>query len=139
MDKKKVTRMTLDDIIKAKLQKDQDKLTVQDMEIPSVGKALRFRRPTRSEICDLIDRISESEGQTEEMLEIFEGLIYACCDDLHSQDLFDQLELENPEEIVQAIMDEGDILVVGDEVASMNPLYHQFEEDEKNSSSMTTT
>ena len=54
MDKKKVTRMTLDDIIKAKLQKDQDKLTVQDMEIPSVGKALRFRRPTRSEICDLI-------------------------------------------------------------------------------------
>ena len=54
MNKKKITRMTLDDIVKAKLQKDTDKLTVKEIEIPSIGKALMFRRPTRAEICEFI-------------------------------------------------------------------------------------
>ena len=133
MEKKKVTRMTLDDIIKAKLQKDQDKLTLKDIEIPSIGKSLRFRRPTRSEICDFMDGITETDGQTEEVLEQYQSLIYMCCDELHQKDLFEQLEIEDPESVVPAIMDDADILAVGDEVASLNPLYKQYTEEEKNS------
>lgn len=133
MNKEKVTRMTLDDIINAKLQKDQDKLTLKDIEIPSIGKSLRFRRPTRSEICDFMDAIGESNGETEEALEQYQGLIYACCDELHQKELFEGLEIEDPESIVPAIMDDADILTVGDEVASLNPLYKTYAEDEKNS------
>ena len=133
MEKKKVVRMTLDDIIKAKLQKDQDKLTLKDIEIPSIGKSLRFRRPTRSEICAFMDGIGETEGQTEEVLEQYQSLIYTCCDELHQKDLFEQLEIEDPESVVPAIMDDADILAVGDEVASLNPLYKQYTEEEKNS------
>ena len=111
MDKKKITRMTLDDI----------------------GKALMFRRPTRAEICEFMDGITQTDKQTEEMLEVFQGLIYSCCDDLHSQELFDQLGIDNPEEIVPAIMDDADILTVGDEVAGLNPLYKHYAAEEKNS------
>ena len=133
MDKKKIIRMTLDDIVKAKLQKDTDKLTVKEIEIPSIGKALTFRRPTRAEICEFMDGITQTDQQTEEMLEVFQGLIYSCCDDLHSQELFDQLGIDNPEEIVPAIMDDADILTVGDEVAGLNPLYKHYADEEKNS------
>ena len=56
-----------------------------------------------------------------------------CCDELHQQELFEQLELEDPESVVPAIMDDADILAVGDEVASLNPLYKQYTEEEKNS------
>lgn len=130
---KKITRMTLDDIVKAKLQKEQDRLTVKDIEVPSIGKALTFRRPTRTEICDFMDRITQTEQQTEEMLEVFQNLIYACCDALHSQELFEQMGIEDPGEIVPAIMDDADILLVGDEVAGLNPLYKHYAEEEKNS------
>ena len=64
MNKKKITRMTLDDIVKAKLQKDTDKLTVKEIEIPSIGKALMFRRPTRAEICEFMDGITKTKQQT---------------------------------------------------------------------------
>ena len=133
MEKKKVVRMTLDDIIKAKLQKDQDKLTLKVIEIPSIGKSLRCLRPTRSEICDFMDGITETDGQTEEVLEQYQSLIYMCCDELHQKDLFEQLEIEDPESVVPAIMDDADILAVGDEVANLNPLYKQYTEEEKNS------
>ena len=133
MNKKKITRMTLDDIVKAKLQKDTDKLTVKEIEIPSIGKTLMFRRPTRAEICEFMDGITQTDQQTEEMLEVFQGLIYSCCDDLHSQELCDQLGIDNPEEIVPAIMDDADILTVGDEVAGLNPLYKHYAAEEKNS------
>jgi hypothetical protein len=131
MDKK--TRATLDDIVRAKLQKEQDKLVLKDIEVPSIGKTLQFRRPTRAEICDFMDRITESDGQTETMLETFEELIYACCEQLHDQKLFDQLEIEDPGDIVQAIMNDADILQVGDEVATLNPLYERYADEEKNS------
>jgi hypothetical protein len=131
MDKK--TRATLDDIIKAKLQRDQDRLVLKDIEIPSMGKTLQFRRPTRTEICDFMDRITEENGQTEIMIATFEELIYACCEQLHDQNLFDQLEIEDPGEIVEAIMNDADILQVGDEVACLNPLYERYAEEEKNS------
>lgn len=133
MEKKQVSRMTLDDIVKAKLQKEQDRLTIKEIEIPSIGKALTFRRPTRAEICEFMDRITQTEQQTEEMLEAFQGLIYACCDGLHSQELFEQIGIDDPEEVVPAIMDDVDILTVGDEVAGLNPLYKHYAEEEKNS------
>lgn len=132
-DKKKIVRMTLEDIIQAKLKRDQDKLTMKEIEIPSLEKALLFRRPTRSEICEFMDDIQGAENSTEQVLEIYQNLIYLCCDMLHEKELLEAAEASDPTMIVPAIMDDADILVVGDEVASLNPLYGQYQEEEKNS------
>lgn len=131
--KEKAKRMTLDDIVKAKMKRDQDKLTIKEIKVPSIGMALLFRRPTRGEICEFMDSIHESDPNTEDTLSLFESLIYACCDDLHKQELLEALGIENPDEVVRSIMDEADILVVGDEVASLNPLYETYASEEKNS------
>lgn len=133
MVKEKMRRMTLDDIIKAKMKRDQDKLTLKEIKIPSIGMALLFRRPTRDEICEFMDSITGTDPTTEDMLSLFESLIYACCDDLHKQETLDALSIENPDEVVRSIMDEADILAVGDEVAALNPLYETYANEEKNS------
>ena len=133
MEKEKAKRMTLDDIVKAKMKRDQDKLTVKEIKVPSIGMSLLFRRPTRNEICDFMDNIYGSDQTTEDMIGLFEQLIYTCCEDLHKQELLEELGIENPDDVVQSIMDEADILTVGDEVASLNPLYDTYANEEKNS------
>ena len=76
-------KMTFDDIVRAKLQKENDKLTVKSIKIPSIGKELVFRRPKDDAIFDFIDSISESQ-KTSNMKSEFQKIIYLCCDDLHT-------------------------------------------------------
>lgn len=133
MANKKIVRMTLDDIIQAKIKRDQDKLTVKEIEIPSIGKSLQFRRPTRSEICEFMDGVQDAEENMEVLLELYQDIIYMCCEDLHDKNLLETAGVANPVMIVPAIMDDADICKVGDEVASLNPLYQDYADEEKNS------
>ena len=132
MNKKKATRMTLEDLINAKLKREQDKLVVKEIEIPSLGKTLLFRRPTREEICSFMDQMGQ-DTETEELIEGYQELIYNCCDQLHDKEVIENMGVENPVMVVPAIMDDADILKVGDEVAKLNPLYGTYADEEKNS------
>lgn len=124
-------KMTFDDIVRAKLQKENDKLTVKPIKIPSIGKDLVFRRPKDDEIFDFIDSISESQ-KTSNIKSEFQKIIYLCCDDLQNTELHKQLGVTDPFDTVEAFMDANDIMTVGDEVCSMNSLYKNYENEVKN-------
>lgn len=130
MSKEKRTRATLEDLVRAKLQREQDKYVVKDIEIPSNKLIIQCRKPNRSEICDLVENINQNSS-TEAIINYYEELIYHCCEILHEEELRE--DLSNPVQVVSEIMDENDILVVGDEIASMHPLYKTYQEETKNS------
>ncbi|MFW5671840.1 MAG: hypothetical protein ACOCM8_06050 [Acetivibrio ethanolgignens] len=124
-------KMTFDDIIRAKLQKENDRLTVKPVRIPSVGKDLIFRRPKDEEIFDFIDNISENQKTTNMKVQ-FQRIIYLCCDDLQNTELHKELGVTDPFDTVEAFMDANDIMTVGDEVCSMNSMYKNFGDEVKN-------
>lgn len=128
----KVIRLTLEDITRAKLQRDKDKLTVKEIEVPSLGKALLFKRPTDEMILDYIEAAGE-DASPRNMVRHYEEIIYMCCEMLQNPELHEELEVVDPIDTVKAFMDANDVLMVGDELCDMNSLYHGYSEEVKNS------
>ena len=130
MDKK--TRATLDDLIAAKLQKDKDKMQVKEIEIPSLGKTLLFKAPNDKQI---IDFMNQSYGKNDFSLvyEAYKKIIYLSCDELQNQELINACEVNVLFDVIEKIMDGNDIMVVGDEICSMNRMYGNLENEIKNS------
>ncbi len=129
---KKKTRMTLEDIVEAKLKRDADKMKVAEIEIPSTGQLLLFKRPEDKLIFELIDGIKEDD-EMENLVRLYRSIIYLCCDDLQKPEVLEALEVTSPEDVVESFMGPEDVMLVGDEVCRLNRFYTTFEEEEKNS------
>ena len=91
----KVTRLTLEDNTRAKLQRDKDKLTMKEIEVPSLGKALLFKRPTDEMILDYIEAAGE-DASPRNMVRHYEEIIYMCCEMLQNPELHEELEVVDP-------------------------------------------
>ena len=124
-------RMTFDDIIKAKRQRENDKLTVKPVVIPSVGKELIFRRPKDEQMLEFMDAIQKDSSNTA-MIDEYAKILYLSCDELQNPDLHKELDVVDPFDTIKAFMDANDILRVGDAVCNMNSLYKGLENEVKN-------
>lgn len=122
---------TFEDIIRAKNQRDKDKLVVKEIEIPSLKKKLRFRRPGDDMIFQIFDEISE-ETKTEDIAREYRKVLYLTCDTLQDPELHKELGVKDPFDTVAVFMDGNDILTVGDAVCNMNSMYKNVEEKIKN-------
>lgn len=129
----KVTRLTLEDIARAKLQREKDKLTVKEIVVPSLGKSLQFRKPSDDQILDYVEKVSQPDASMKDNVAAFRELIYFCCEELQNPELHAELEVINPVDVVEAFMEANDVIEVGDELASMNSLYKDYDEAVKNS------
>lgn len=128
---KKLKRLTLDQIIAAKEQKEKDRLAVKEIEIPSMGGTLLFRRPTDEQIFDFVDNIKDDDS-TQNTCDNYASIIHACCEELRDPKLYEEIETDHPVDIVYKVMDANDIITVGDAVCSLNPLYGNAGETVKN-------
>ncbi len=131
-NEKKLQRLTLEQLIAAKEKKEQDALRVEEIEIPSLGGTLLFKRPSDETIFNLINSVMKDDD-TKNLVDEMAKIIYTCCDELHDQKLYEELDVADPVDTVFAIMDSGDILTVGDKVCSMNSLFDHVDEQIKNS------
>ena len=131
-NEKKLQRLTLEQLIAAKEKKEQDALRLEEIEIPSLGGTLLFKRPSDETIFNLINSVMKDDD-TKNLVDEMAKIIYTCCDELHDQKLYEELDVADPVDTVFAIMDSGDILTVGDKVCSMNSLFDHVDEQIKNS------
>lgn len=123
---KEKKRLSIEDLIKG-----QDGVGTQgkEIEIPSLGGTLYFRKPTKSEISSFIENTNKLGGSNlEDWIDEYEKIIYACCDELHSKELYETLDIGDPIEVVEKVMDENDIVEVGQEVCRLSALYRNAEE-----------
>ena len=124
-------KMTFDDIIRAKKQKENDKLTVKSVMIPSVGKELVFRRPKDEQMLEFLDAIQKDSSNVT-MIDEYAKILYLSCDTLQNPELHKELDVVDPFDTIKAFMDANDILRAGDEVCRMNSLYKGLENEVKN-------
>lgn len=131
-NKKKRTRLTLEQLIAAKEQREKDRLMVKEIDIPALGGSLLFKRPSDELIFDLVESVQKDDSLANSC-DQYATVLHACCDQLRDPELREALDVSNPVDVVYAILDAGDIVSVGDQVCQMNSLYQTAEESVKNS------
>ena len=131
VESKKPQRLTLEQLIAAKERKDQNLLKTAEIEIPSLGGTLLFKRPSDDIIFDMVN-IIQNDPDTKRVVDEMAKIIYTCCDQLHDKTLYEEMDVGDPVDVVFSIMDSGDILDVGDKVCNMNSIYSNAEKEVKN-------
>ena len=88
-NEKKLQRLTLEQLIAAKAKKERDALRLEEIEIPSLGGTLLFKRPTDETIFNLINSVMKDDD-TKNLVDEMAKIIYTCCDELHDQKLYER-------------------------------------------------
>jgi hypothetical protein len=114
-NKKTLTKLTFDELIARKLQKDKDRLNFKEIEVPSYGGTLTFERPLDEDLIPCIDE-AKAGGGLKDALEAYDKIIYTCCPMLKDPKLHEQFGVKNPLDIVKTLFDMNDRLTVGNEL-----------------------
>lgn len=131
-NEKKLKRVTLEQLLAAKMQREKDKLKVEEIEVPSLGGTLLFKRPADEDIFDIVNAI-DKDDDIRVTLDQMANIIYKCCDQLHDKELYETMEAGDPVDVVFMTMSSSDIIQVGNKVCGLNELYADAGEQVKNS------
>jgi len=127
-------RLTLEQLLAASEKREMALNKTEEIEIPQLGGTLLFKRPTDEMMLAFVNRVNNAD--TDETMEItvdeMAKIIYTCCEQLHDKELYEQLDVGDPVDVVHKLMDAGDIMTVGDKVCSMNSIYGNAAEEIKN-------
>jgi hypothetical protein len=119
MSKQSLKKLTFDDIIAKKLQREQDKFIKKEIEIPSMGGTLLFEKPQEEDVLNAIDMIGDG-NDINVMVKAYDQLIYNCCPTLKDPKLHEQLDITVPTDIVKAVMELSDRMLVGNELVALS-------------------
>lgn len=124
-NKEGLQRLTLEQLLAASEKREQALNKTEEIEIPQLGGTLLFKRPSDEMMLAFVNRVNNADA--DETMEVtvdeMAKIIYTCCDQLHDKELYEQLDVGDPVDVVHKLMDSGDIMNVGDKVCSMNSIY----------------
>lgn len=118
MNKEQHKRLTFDDILARKLQREQDKMKIMTIYIPSMGGELVFNSLPEHKILEILDE-NEDESKTEN-IETARKLIYMSCKDLQSPELHKLLEVSDPIDVVRTVFTFKETSDIGTELLKFN-------------------
>lgn len=124
---KPLKKVSLEQLIRKKLEKDGKRTAKKDIYIESLGGLITFTAPTDAARIEYADK-TKSENFSD-MVPAMEKLIYDCCPMLHSKELLDGIEIEYPYDAVRAIFDIGEITDLGVK------LIHFFDDEDEDDES----
>lgn len=115
MAKKEIKKLTLDDLIAKKIEKEKNTVKYKEIEVPSLGGTLTFEKPLDEDVIECIDNIGDGTS-TLKILEAYDKLIYSCCPQLKNTKLQESLDIKVPNDIVKELLDLSDRMLVGNEL-----------------------
>lgn len=127
----KLQRLTLEQLIAAKEQREREILTVKEIEVPPLNGTLLFKRPSDEMLLDMMNVLKDDQD-TKAIADEFAKIIYNCCEDLHNKELYEEMEVGDPVDIVYRLMGPLEIIDLGDEVCNLNKAWKNFETEIKN-------
>ncbi|MBV4417689.1 hypothetical protein [Clostridium tyrobutyricum] len=121
MNKTKTKKLTFKDLIAKKLAKDEKKTKI--VEIPIFdGETVECKIPSQKELFSLLENLNE-DTTTDELVDIYIGLVYKYCPLLHGKEIEEQCkeELGNlPKEyITNVVFEDTEILKIGNELCKV--------------------
>lgn len=118
MNKKEIQKATFKDLLNKKIQKEKDQFKSKDIPVTSLNRSLTFIKPKDSVVLDVIDEMGDNKS-TVKMIDAFKILIYNTCPMLQDPEFHEQLEIQDPDEVVAAIFDISDIMEIGQELMEL--------------------
>ncbi|MGE4272059.1 MAG: hypothetical protein AB7E31_04215 [Desulfitobacterium sp.] len=111
-------KATFEDLLKKKLQKEEDKFKTKDIYVKSMDATLTFKKPKEELVLEVIEDIGDGQN-SEQMVKAFEKLIYHCCDLLQSSELHSELGVVDPLDTVNALFDLGEKMGLGEQLMDL--------------------
>lgn len=105
-------KVSFDDLIAKKMQRDRDKVRLIDVKVTSMDKILVFTNPTDEQRLDFFDEAGDGENSHQTMAAM-KKLIYRCCPILQDAKLHEALEVEDPLDVVPMVFSLADINEIG--------------------------
>ena len=115
-------KVSLEQLIKKKLERDGKKTATKDIYIESLGGNITFNNPNDAQRIEYSEKVKS--GSYIDMIDGMVKVIYDCCPMLHSKELHDSIEVEYPYDTVKAIFDIEEITDIGVKLINF------FDEDE---------
>lgn len=129
MNKEQCKRITFEQLIARKLQRDKDKTAVKEIYIPSMGGTLLFKKLPENEILELVDEVKN--GNTVEAVDVSRKLIYMSCDALQNPELHKEMGIADPFDAARAVFSIEEANTIGAELLKFNGVSENAEESEK--------
>lgn len=117
MSKENVKKLTLQDLITRKTQREKDILRVQEVYIEELEGTIEIRRPNEDIIMETMDMI-QSES-VKDVVNAYDFLIYNSAPILKSKELHEAYECVEPMDIVKELLSLNDRLGIGSKVMEM--------------------
>jgi hypothetical protein len=121
-------RLTFDQLMARKLQREQDKVQFKEIAIPSGGKLL-FEKPSEDDVFACIDMIGNGDIFAN-VIAAYDRLIYNCCPELKNKELHGDTVII-PTDIVKALFDVPDRVQIGNELVEMSGMSNIGEQIKK--------
>lgn len=118
-DKKELKKLTFDELIAKKMERDKSAIKFKEIEVPSYGGTLVFEKPLEEDILDCMDKI-DNEKPMSSSVAAYDILIYNCCPTLKDTKLQEQLGVKDPKDIVKELLDVDDRLEIGNELVEFS-------------------
>ena len=105
MGKENLKKLTLADLLAKKEQRDAAKTEYQDVEIPSLGGSLTFRKLPLTEFLSMMEGLEDDAG-VRESLDFSVQLIYKCCPMLRDVQLREAYGCVEPTDVVYKVFND---------------------------------
>ena len=108
---KEMTKVSLDQLIRKKLDKDDRRSATKEIYIESLDGSITFKNPSDSQRVEYSEKVKS--GNYVDMIDAMIRLIYDCCPMLQSRELQESIDVEYPYDTVKAIFDIDEITDIG--------------------------
>lgn len=106
MSKEKTTKLTLEQLIARKEQRDAEKTEYREIEVPTLGGILTFKKLPLSAFLNLMEQQGD-DPSLKESLDFEAELIYKSCPMLQDRKLQAEYECAEPTDIVYKLLDDN--------------------------------
>lgn len=122
-------KLTLQDLITAKLKKDKDKDKKEEFYVDSLGGTVTIEMPDEDVLIRAMDMLQEQSMGS--ILESYKYLIYNCVPIFRSTELHQECDVQDPIDIVAKLLEINERLAMGEVITRMSNM-NQLDSDIKN-------
>lgn len=131
--KKEIKRVTFEQLVARKIQKEKEQLESAEIYIESIGGTLVFQRISEDVLLDIMDEYSGEKNNIRISLSAARKLIYLSCPMLQSPELHKELGLEDkdPFDVPKILFDFKETTDLGVKLLEFNKATEKTKENEE--------
>lgn len=118
MNKEQIKQATLEDLLRKKTLKENNKSKFVDIEIKGIGSTLRFNKPDENIYAEALDIIG-SEKKFSDIDQASIKLMYHTCVALRNTELHKQIGVTDPYDAIRELFESNERVEIGSKIMAL--------------------